>query len=95
MEAIGSAQIVQDPFSTHNAYIHEYIGDNNSSTKKVLRHSWKEEMECGIREELPKYDSGRFKPDNGLLLINHPSIIWLADKGHRVRQFASKLFALC
>jgi hypothetical protein len=94
MEVIGSTQIMQDLFSTHNGYIHEYVGDNNSSTKKVLRHSWKEEMERGIRDELPKYDSRRFKPDNGLLPIDHPSIIWLADKGHHVRQFASKLFAL-
>jgi hypothetical protein len=82
-------------FTTHNAYIHEYVGDDDSSTKKVLQHSWKEEMEQGLRDELPKYDSGRIKPDNGLLPIEHPTIIWLVDKGHRVRQFASKLFALC
>jgi hypothetical protein len=36
MEAIGSAKIVQDLFAHHNAYILEYVGDDNSSTKKVL-----------------------------------------------------------
>jgi hypothetical protein len=95
MEAIGSAKIEQDIFVTYNTYIHEYVGDDDFSTKKVLWHSWKEEMERGLIDELPKYDIGRFKPDNGLLPIDHPSIICLANKGHRVRQFASKLFALC
>jgi hypothetical protein len=69
MEAIGSAKIVQELFAAHNAYIHEYVGNDDSSTKKVLQHSWKEEMEHGLREVLPKYDSGRLKPDNGLLPI--------------------------
>jgi hypothetical protein len=34
------------------------------------------------------------KTDNGCLPIEHPIIIWLADKGHWVRQFANKLFKL-
>jgi hypothetical protein len=34
------------------------------------------------------------KTDNGLLPVDHPSIVWLADKGHRVCQFANKLFKL-
>jgi hypothetical protein len=61
MEAIGSSRIVEDIFDTHNAYIHEYVGDDDSSTKKVLRHSWKEEMEAGLRDKLPRYEKGKKK----------------------------------
>jgi hypothetical protein len=74
MEAIGLAETVQELFDTHNTYIHEYIGDNDSSTKKVMRHLWQEDLDCGMREELPKY-SNEEKKDNGLLPIDHPSII--------------------
>jgi hypothetical protein len=96
MEAIGSAEIVRDLFDRYDAYVHEYVGDDDSSTKKVLRHSWKEEMEAGLRDDVPRYETSRAKkPDNGLLPIEHPSITWLADKGHRVRQFANKIFMLC
>ncbi len=94
MEAVGSANIVQGLFKNYNAYIHEYVGDDDSSTKKVLRHSWAEEYDRGLILEVPKYINRKAKPDNGLLPINHPAIIWLADKGHRVRQFASKVFTL-
>jgi hypothetical protein len=94
MEAIGSANIVEDLFLDYNAYIYEYVGDDDSSTKKVLRHSWEEEVIAGTLDEVPRYINGKKKPDNGVLPIEHPNIIWLADKGHRVRQFASKLFKL-
>ena len=96
MEAIGSAKIVQNLFKNYPAYIYEYVGDDDSSTKKVLRHSWKDEVDAGIRreEDFPRNKNGQKKPDNGLLPIDHPSIIWLADKGHRVRQLANKLFKL-
>jgi hypothetical protein len=95
MEAIGSAKIVSDLFDRYDLYIHEYVGDDDSSTKKVLRHLWKEEMEAGLRDDVPRYESKVKKPDNGLLPIKHPSIIWLANKGHRVQGLANKLFMLC
>ena len=97
MEAIGSADIVHKVFKNYPAYICEYVGDDDSSTKKVLRHSWQDEVDHGLREEkdFPRNKDGRKKPDNGLLPIDHPAIIWLADKGHsRVRQFAKKLYKL-
>jgi hypothetical protein len=38
--------------------------------------------------------SGSKKPDSGVLPIEHPSIFWLADKGHHIQQLISKLFIL-
>ncbi len=86
------AQTVGDLFKNFEAYIYKYIGDDNLLTKKVLGHSWQEEMERGLLEDIPWYSTRKKKPDNGLLPINHMSIICLADKGHRVRQFARKQF---
>jgi hypothetical protein len=96
MEAIGSAKIVGELFDNYEAYICEYVGDDDASTKKVLRHSWADEVRAGIRleKDIPRNKDGKKKPDNGLLPIEHPEIIWQADKGHRVRQFANKLFKL-
>jgi hypothetical protein len=47
-------------------------------------------------EEWSRYNGkGRGKkPDNGQLSINHPKINFLGDKGHRVRGYAKKCFAL-
>jgi hypothetical protein len=55
----------------------------------------------GKIDEWPRYASkdknkkGVKKPDNGLLPITQPEITWLADKNHRIRQVAKKLFGLC
>jgi hypothetical protein len=91
MEAIGSSRIVERLFENYQAYIHEYVGDDDSSTKKVLRHSWQDEMDAGLRTDVPRYANNSKKPDNGLLPIEHPFITWLADKGHRVRGFSGKI----
>jgi hypothetical protein len=48
--------------------------------KKVLRHSWEEEGIAGTLVDVPRYKDGKKKPDNGVLPVEHPSIIWLADK---------------
>ena len=48
MEVIGSAKIVQSLFKNYNAYIHEYVGVNDSLTKKVLHHLWAEEYNKGL-----------------------------------------------
>jgi hypothetical protein len=48
MEAIGSAKIVGNLFANHDTYIGEYVGDDDTSTKKVLRHSWADEVGAGI-----------------------------------------------
>jgi hypothetical protein len=48
------------------------------------------------KKEWARYNGkgGAKKPDNGKLPINHPSITFLPDKGHRVRGYAKKYFAL-
>jgi hypothetical protein len=61
---------------------------------KGLRHSWEDQVKAGTLDEVPRYKDGRKTPDNGCLPIEHPIIIWLAEKGHRVRQFANKVFKL-
>jgi hypothetical protein len=76
MEAVGSAKIMQELFDTHNMYIHEYIGDDDSSTKKVLRHSWQEEMEHGMREELPKYSTEKKQTTGSYQLTTHRLSGW-------------------
>jgi hypothetical protein len=95
VEGNGLSQIVQDLFENYLAYIHEYVGDNDSSTKKVLRHLWQDEVDRGIRTEVLRYENIQKKPDNGCLPIDHLFIVWLAHKRHRVRLFVNKLFILC
>ena len=94
MEAIGSSKIVDQIFDKYKAYIYEYVGHNDSSTKRVLRHWYQDEVDYWMRFEVPRDATGKKKPDNGLLPIDHPAIMWLADKDHHVRQFANKLFKL-
>jgi hypothetical protein len=87
MEAIGWANITHNLFRKYKAFVYEYVGDDDSSTKKVLRHSWADKVIAGIIDEceVPRNKIGSKKPDSGVLPIEHPSIFWLADKGHRIR----------
>jgi hypothetical protein len=66
--------------------------------RPVLQHSVEEIIEVGRKKEKdwPRYKGKGHgeKPDNGQLPINHPKINFLADKGHRVRGYAKKYFAL-
>jgi hypothetical protein len=90
-----TSTIAHNLYGSYKAFVYEYVGADDLSTKKVLWHSWEEEVLAGKRVEVPRHKKdGKKKPDNGVLPIEHPSIIWLADKGHRVRQFSNKLFNL-
>jgi hypothetical protein len=101
MEAVGSARIVEWVCSFGDCFVNEYVGDDNSSTKKVMQHSYADMMWVGKIDRWPRYAlkdkkrRGAKKPDNGLLPITHPEITWLADKNHRIRQVAKKIFGLC
>jgi hypothetical protein len=59
-------------------------------------HSFWDFMFAGQLSEAlwPRTKSGRKKPDSGLLPVEHPNIVFLADQGHRVRNSARKHFAL-
>jgi hypothetical protein len=77
MEAIASSKIVQDLYTKYPAYIHEYVGDDKSSTKNVLRHSWQDKMERRMREDAMRYKNNKkqWTMDNALLPINNPLIL--------------------
>jgi hypothetical protein len=101
MEAVGSARIVNRVCTYGDCFVSEYIGYDNLSTKKVMQHSYADMLRDGNIVEWPRYASkdekkkGAKKPDNGLLPITHPEITWLANKNHRIRQVAKKIFGLC
>jgi hypothetical protein len=95
MEAVGSCRIVMRICDSADCYLREFVSDDGSSTKKVLRHSYADQLEKGTIDELPKYVNGKKKTDNGLLPISHPAITWLADRNHRIRSVSKKVFMLC
>jgi hypothetical protein len=96
MEAEGAARIARRLFEKYEVFIEEYVSDNDSSCHKILTHSfWDLILEGQLTEALwPRTKSGRKKPNSGLLPVDHPTIVFLADKGHRVRSFGRKHFAL-
>jgi hypothetical protein len=96
MEAEGAARTARRMFETYEVFIEEYVSDDDSSCRKILTHSfWDLIFEGWLTEALwPRTKSGRKKPNSGLLPVDHPQIVFLVDKGHRVRSFARKHFAL-
>jgi hypothetical protein len=96
MEAEGAARIARRLFENYEVFIEEYVSDDDSSCRKILTHSFWDLIFAGrLTEALwPRSKSGRKKPNTGLLPVEHPNIVFLADKGHRVRSFARKHFAL-
>jgi hypothetical protein len=96
MEATGAVRIVRRLFENlkHNCYVAHLVTDDDSSVRKILTHSYKELL-AALRitaAEWPKYPNGKKKPDNGMLPLLHEIIIFLADKGHRVRGYSRFLF---
>jgi hypothetical protein len=95
MEALGSSKIISRICEHGDCFVSEYVGDDDSSTKKVIRHSYADLLREGKLDEWPRYEGaetkkGPKKPDTGLLPISHPEIIFLADRNHRIRQIAKK-----
>jgi hypothetical protein len=74
----------------------EIVSDDGSLCRKILTHSfWDLIFEGRLTEALlPRTKNGRKKRDSGLLPVDHTKIVFLADKGHMVRSFARKHFAL-
>jgi hypothetical protein len=96
MEAEGAARIARRLFEKYKVFIEEYVTDKDSSCHKILTHSfWDLIFADRLTEALwPRSKSGRKKPNSGLLPVEHSNIVFLADKGHMVRSFARKHFAL-
>jgi hypothetical protein len=47
MEAVGSARIVHRVCSLGDCFVSEYVGDHDSSTKKVMQHSYTDMLRVG------------------------------------------------
>jgi hypothetical protein len=98
MEATGAARIVARLFENEEVkcFVAMLVTDDDSSVRKILTHSYRELIDAGFKTDAdwPRYKNGTGakKPDNGLLPLLHAIILFLADKGHRVRGYASKLF---
>jgi hypothetical protein len=59
MEAIGICKIVLRLYHSGDCVVLEYVSDDDSSTKKVLRHSYADELEQGLIDNLPRYENGK------------------------------------
>jgi hypothetical protein len=60
----------------------------------VQRSAWHRHWDdSGTRRLGTVYANGKKNPDNGLLSILHPSITFLANKGHQTCGYATALFA--
>jgi hypothetical protein len=58
MEAIGSCKIVLRVYHSGDCVVLEYVSDDDSSTKKVLRHSYSDQLDKGLMENFPRYENG-------------------------------------
>jgi hypothetical protein len=96
MEAEGALRNVRLLYEEKDVFIVTFVMDDDSSTKSILRHSWKLMVDTGILDMLdwPRTLSGTKKTDNGQLPLLHPIVDFLADKNHRVRTYAKYFFKL-
>jgi hypothetical protein len=88
MEATGAATLVRRLFENleNKCYVANLVTDDDSSVRKILTHSYREQLKVliFIDTEWPRYANSKKNPDNGLLPLLHAIIRFLADKGHRV-----------
>jgi hypothetical protein len=54
MEAVGSCRIVMRICESGDCYVREFVSEDDSSTRKVLRHSYADQLEKGTIDELPR-----------------------------------------
>jgi hypothetical protein len=96
MEAAGSSRLTIKRFDTGEVVIGEHVGDDDSSYRMVMRHSYQDLINAGKMrsDEWPRFKGNKKKPDDGLLPVPHPIIVFRADKGHRVRNYAKFFFFL-
>jgi hypothetical protein len=89
MEALGLSKIITRIGERGDCFVGEFVGDDDSSTKKIMRHSYADLWREGKLIDWPRYEgaqgkTGQSKTDTGLLPISHPEITWLADRNHRI-----------
>ena len=88
MEAMGAFKNLMHIFENHSAYVQTLVTDDDSSTKNILKQSYKaqeaEAKEKGLMYVWPRKDGIRIK-DTGLLPLGHPNPVFTADVNHRLR----------
>jgi hypothetical protein len=96
IEPPGSIRLTTKRFDTGKVVIGKHVGDYNSSCRMVMRHSFQDLINTGKMrsDEWPQFKRKKKKPNNGLLPALHPPIVFRADKGHRVRNYAKFFFCL-
>ena len=61
--------------------------DDDSPTRAILSHSYKEQIEASLLDKWPLTEKGNRKTDSGKLPLHHPVIIFFSDLCHRIRSF--------
>jgi hypothetical protein len=93
MESVGAHRNVQKLYKKGKCYIRLYVMDDDGSTKRVLK--WKlSKFKTAVAEGRISNAGEEYTAKNGELDLDHPFIIFLADKNHRVRTYASAIFKL-
>jgi hypothetical protein len=96
MEAVGALRNVRKIWERGDSYVGTYVMDDDSTTRAVLSHPYKEMLHLGriTADQVPSRIKKSPKSDNGQLWLDHPEILPLADKNHRGKNFAKKIFQL-
>lgn len=90
----GAHDFVLDMFYNCNCLTREFVANDDSRICRVFKHRSKDLLKCGAIDELPKYNNGKVKPDNGELPIENVKINFFTDRNHRVRTVAGEIFKL-
>jgi hypothetical protein len=61
MEALGSSKITNRLCERGDCFVSEYVGDDDSSTKTVMRHSYAGLLREGKLDEWPRYEGADTK----------------------------------
>lgn len=96
MEAHGLLACVVQLWETSKLFVRRFVIDDDATTKAHAQHSYKALIDAGRMDKTawPRTEAKHRKKDNGKLPLDHPPVIFMADRNHRVRQFAGYLYAL-
>jgi hypothetical protein len=91
MEAVGALRNVRKIWEKQDVFVGTYVMDDNSTTRAVLCHPYKEMLRLGrmTKAKVPKRIAKNPNNDNGQLWMDHPVILPLADKNHWGKNFAN------
>jgi hypothetical protein len=93
MEAVGALRKI---WEKQDVSVGTYVMDDDSTTRAVLCHPYKEMLRLGrmTKAKKPKRIAKNPKHDSGQLWMDHPIILPLADKNHQGKHFAKTIFQL-